>query len=245
MKKLYTLIAVALLGVSYSNAQVNIQDYNGGSPTGSNLNGTVIAITAASGDQVVVDLGITNTSGADKFYKIERLRIVEVPAWTSSEQICWGYGVEGSCYATSGSSSSWISPDWSSPLPDGAVANLKFDIHTTSVDYLHYRFYIEEGHTIIDSVDVIINQTLGLQNNVKKENVAISVYPNPTSNYITVSTGNDSDYSVKITDVLGKVVYNESYSGKIDVSSYKNGVYLVAIYDKGQMIQTRRVVVKH
>ena len=64
----------------------------------------------------------------------------------------------------------------------------------------------------------------------------------------TTAQGLDGTFDVKMTDVLGKVVYSESVTGtskKVDVSDFKNGVYLVTIIEKGTTVQTRRLVVKH
>lgn len=257
MKKLYALIATTLLGVSYSNGQVNIQSYNGGSPTGPNLNGTTITRTTTNNELVVVDLGVTNTSGTDKYIQVQRVKIVDVLAWAPTEQICWGftYGTfpnditEGNCYSVPFiSPNPWTSPAWSNPLPsDTVVANLKFDIQTNSVEYLHYRFYLMENSIKFDSVDVILNPTLGLQT-AKKETAAMNVYPNPVNNALTISTnGLSGKLDVRITDVLGNVVMKESMNtGKlVDVSDFKNGVYMVSIFEDGQLVQTRRVVVRH
>jgi hypothetical protein len=52
---------------------------------------------------------------------------------------------------------------------------------------------------------------------------------------------------VRVTDVLGKVVYADEAGAieKIDVSNFKNGVYLISVSENGEAIQTRRIVVKH
>lgn len=78
--------------------------------------------------------------------------------------------------------------------------------------------------------------------------VVVNAYPNPAINNLTVSaTGISESFVVRLTDVLGKVVFEEVSSGtkKIDVSDYKNGVYLVSIFNEGDLIQTKRIVIKH
>ena len=67
---------------------------------------------------------------------------------------------------------------------------------------------------------------------------------------VTVNTSGleGSGASVRIVDVLGKQVYSEEFSGsskKIDVSDFKNGVYLLTVSEKGSAVQTRRIVVRH
>ena len=106
-----------------------------------------------------------------------------------------------------------------------------------------YRFYLIEGQsTRVDSVDVIITSVLGIADQ-QEEEVSVSVYPNPVSNVLTVSTkGLEGSIELKIVDVLGKVVLTESGTSinKVDVSNFKNGVYLVYIQNKGNLVQTKR-----
>jgi len=258
MKKTYSLLSIALLTATVSTSQVNIQDYNGGSPSGSSFNGTTITRMVSEDELVLVDMGVTNTSGADGYYNVTRVKIAEVSAWAPSEQICWGYMFNGTCYTPPANSNPWTSPDWIDnsqtppvpvPLPNGAAANLRFDIHTNSAGTIHYRFYISESSVKVDSVDVIVTTTLGIKDNKKDEEISMSIYPNPASSVLNISAqGLDGNYDVRVTDVLGKVVYNETVVGatkKVDVSDFKNGVYLVTITEKGTAIQTRRTVVKH
>lgn len=249
MKKIYSLLSIALLTATVSTAQVSIREYNGGSPTGSNLNGTIISRTISEDELVVVDLGVTNNSGSDKSLSVVRTKILEVAAWAPTEQICWGYQAEGNCYTTPFiSPNPWTSPAWGSPLPNAATANLKFDIHSSSAGSIHYRFYVMDGSTKVDSVDVMVSTTLGIKDK-KNEEISMSIYPNPATSILNISAqGLDGNYDVRMTDVLGKVVYNETVIGsskKVDVSDFKNGVYLVTITEKGTAIQTRRIVVKH
>jgi len=253
MKKIYSLLSIALLTATVSTAQVDIQDYNGGSPTGPNLNGTTITKTVSDDELVVLDIGITNKSGSDKNLDITRLKIVDMPAWsggTPPEQICWAPtpdpNFDGVCLIPN--SNPWTTPN-DFTVPNNGLAYLKFDIHTNSAGSIHYRFYVMDGSTKVDSVDVMVTTTLGIKDTKKNEEISMSIYPNPATSVLNISAqGLDGNYDVRMTDVLGKVVYNETVVGatkKVDVSDFKNGVYLVTITEKGTAIQTRRIVVKH
>jgi hypothetical protein len=111
-----------------------------------------------------------------------------------------------------------------------------------------YRFYLIEGQsTRVDSVDVTLTSVLAIGDQ-KQEEVGVSIYPNPVSNVLTVNaTGVEGSVELKMVDVLGKVILSESGAplNKVDVSNFKNGVYLVYVYNKGSLIQTKRIVVKH
>ncbi len=253
MKKIYSLLGLALITASVSTAQVDIKDFNPNSETvsGNNLNGTTITRTVSDDELIIVQLGVVNKSGSDKIYDIVRDKIVDVAAWSGgspAEQICWGpipQTPDGICLEPN--SDPWRTPN-SFTLSNNGLANLKFDIHSNGPGTIHYRFYVMEATTKIDSVDVYLTTTLSIKEK-KNEEVSLSVYPNPVSNAMTVTTqGLSGNFDIKITDVLGKVVYNENVNGiskKLDVSDFKNGVYLVTILEKGLAVQTRRVVIKH
>ena len=54
--------------------------------------------------------------------------------------------------------------------------------------------------------------------------------------------------SVKIVDVLGNVVYNESINNgtkNIDVSNFKNGVYFVLVEASGIKSFNRKLIIRH
>ncbi len=109
------------------------------------------------------------------------------------------------------------------------------------------RYFIRLDGVELDSFDVKVTSMLSTPVQ-EKEVIDMTAYPNPANNVVTVNTtGVDGEVEVKITDILGKVVYNESVSAvkKIDVSDYKNGVYLISVSENGKAIRTRRIVVKH
>lgn len=60
----------------------------------------------------------------------------------------------------------------------------------------------------------------------------LSVYPNPSSDYITIShLNNGFNNNVIITDVSGRIVYQDEIgnSKKLSISDYQKGVYFVTI----------------
>ncbi len=77
-------------------------------------------------------------------------------------------------------------------------------------------------------------------------NGSISIYPNPTTNQITVNSGESSVNQIQISDVQGKVVYqsNESFIGNktIDVSHLAKGLHLIKISGASQSFLQKIVV---
>jgi hypothetical protein len=76
----------------------------------------------------------------------------------------------------------------------------------------------------------------------------ISVYPNPSSDYVNVSIGNKS-FQLAIYDITGRHIKSFDLSKSIniieitDISSFKNGMYLFSFYNDEQKI-TKKIIKK-
>lgn len=75
---------------------------------------------------------------------------------------------------------------------------------------------------------------------------SLRVYPNPSSNYLNVSTSPLVD-QVRLYNMVGRVVktFEASRAGVYDISNLPNGIYLVSLVDaKGNVLKTTRVTKK-
>jgi hypothetical protein len=65
------------------------------------------------------------------------------------------------------------------------------------------------------------------------DEAGIAIYPNPTSDRITIKSENNQINSILISDIGGKIIYShdkiESISTDIDLSSFSNGIYFVTL----------------
>lgn len=76
-----------------------------------------------------------------------------------------------------------------------------------------------------------------------KENKSFSLWPNPVQNILNINSLNESNYSVKIYDLLGRLIYTkENVSTLIDVSSFASGLYLIKI--KGENVEASQKFIK-
>jgi hypothetical protein len=90
------------------------------------------------------------------------------------------------------------------------------------------------------------------QSNMKtigiNSDITLSVYPNPATEFINITVkGNVSNAVVKIYSALGTEVLSENIDSfkKIDVSDFKNNVYIINVYSDEELLQTARFVVRH
>ncbi|MBM77663.1 MAG: hypothetical protein CL846_04215 [Crocinitomicaceae bacterium] len=87
-----------------------------------------------------------------------------------------------------------------------------------------------------DSWSVGVNETT---------NEDVSIYPNPSNGIINIENLNNTENTIVVYDVLGKIVHNavSSSSISIDLTENGNGVYIIEISnDKGSI--SERVVIK-
>jgi hypothetical protein len=202
----------------------------------------------------VVHFVVTNNTGADKQWRITRKKITAPTTW--SDQVCWPplcYTPTGDLYttpSTSGNPAPTILNNSSDAQTSSAIvlAELKPQItmDVANYGYAHYRYYINEGGQYIDSVDLKINFTLGIS--PLKQNPAMTVSPNPASDNMYISLASVDNANVKVVDVLGNVVMNETISNgskNVDVSSFKNGVYFVIVEAPGIKPMNRKLIIRH
>jgi len=92
--------------------------------------------------------------------------------------------------------------------------------------------YLKDYYLIPRSMSDIEQSTGIAQENYF--NTKLEVYPNPTSGYVNVAAGfNISE--IRVTDMVGKILYRQIPGGydayRLDLSSLKQGVYFVEVYD--------------
>ncbi len=93
---------------------------------------------------------------------------------------------------------------------------------------------------------------LDIANQLINTTAQIKIYPNPTNDYITISTGNYTeiaDYRLRIVNIQGKVVFenfvNEP-SFSINLSEFDSkGLFLVELYNaSNKKVETKKIILK-
>lgn len=259
IKKILSISFFTFLAFSSVNAQTSgIEIQLDG--IGSNLAGTVHSVTLNANSPEIagnipfeVHFDVTNNTGQDQQLRITRKKINVPTTWI--DQLCW----PPSCFPT-GSGLSYITPNTAgNPAPvilngthttaNGEVAELKprISIDQSTATSALYRFYVTATNgSFLDSIDLSINFTLGIQS--IKQAPVITLAPNPATDNITISTGVIDNATVQIVDVLGNIIYRDvitNGSKLIDVSDFKNGVYFVEIDPVGMKATNRKLIIKH
>ncbi len=130
--------------------------------------------------------------------------------------------------------------DWSVYGPSNIFCYGAYCIGEVYIDQsgnmVNYHPYVGFKATCNDCSNVNVED-------VEKE--IITVYPNPSTNNITVTLAGDEAATIQMFNLVGQQVYNETASNSttINVSNFKAGVYMLKISQNGK-VYTSKVVVK-
>lgn len=248
MKRLFT--SLFLLTSAYLSAQT-FEIYNGMQST-TNVAGTTVNVQVSNeGYEGFFIIKRTDGDNTPITVKITRKQL-STPTEMDLEELCWGpspdVNSEGTCYAVPTDVEHWA-PNGFKTISDKGLMEIHF-IGMTLPANISYRYYIENttGQKL-DSVDLNLSGTLSIKETKPVQNISYLVYPSPANDILNVSLqgATTDNNSVRIVDVLGKVVYEDRMASmkKIDVSSFNNGVYVLTIFSNGRAVQTKRIVVKH
>lgn len=240
MKKL--LLSTLSFGLLVSTAMAqNLETVYIGTTTV--MSGETHVENIENNDQIYLDLSVFNRTASAMDLQVERVYVNVSNDW--SDQVCWGVGANGNCYPVS-TDPTWTSPDVFTVNPDESATLTAYINPNTASAPSHYRYYfgtVQNPH--MDSVDVMVNSVAGVIQVGK--NIEVQLSPNPASDYLTVKANNTNNARLKVVDVLGNVIVNDSFVGSktLNVRQFKNGVYFVIIEQNGTMAANRKIVVRH
>lgn len=87
-------------------------------------------------------------------------------------------------------------------------------------------------------VAVLANESFNLD--------AISIYPNPSNDFINIQVGHNENRmeSIEITDILGKKVYQSKFENRINISNLTQGVYFITLISNEKEKFTKKIIKK-
>ncbi len=118
---------------------------------------------------------------------------------------------------------------------------------TMSNNNTNYRCLVTESSSCSDTTDVA-NLTVSSGNSINEhDNPAVSIYPNPTNGWVTLSLSNTTNGQVILTDLLGKELLSKSFTSseaQINLKSLESkGTYFVKVLDvDGNVIAIKKLI---
>ena len=108
----------------------------------------------------------------------------------------------------------------------------------------NYKLRFFDNNLFGRDVDFTIESTdrLGVENKTLEE--AVTVYPNPATDYITISiSSNQNIIAIECYDLFGKKVLKTNNYRQVDVSKLRSGLYFVKVYTVIGSI-TKKIIIK-
>lgn len=247
MKKIYALFFALFAW----NAQAQISITVDGQTD--ELSGQTYTITAPSYQSFDIPFVVGNNTGSTHQWRITRLKVDVPTGW--KDALCWGHSTDpfgGTCYSsTQMNTNPWSTPSSASVLfdiADGEHGKMKVSVDPDdwTSGSAHYRYYISDnGHSYVDSVDLVVDFTASLA--PEKEPISIGIVPNPASDYINITMNGVENVSMKMVDALGSTVLKENIVNgkKINTSDFKSGLYFIVFDMPNGKPLTRKVIIRH
>lgn len=250
MKALFTslLCLLSLTTLAQNNIVIHI---DGQTNDISGQTHTVVAPSSASFD---IPFDVVNNTGSSAQWRITRKQLSIPTGWTDA--LCWGHSTDpfgGTCYSSGQMNSNpWTTPGTQTVLftiNDGEYGKMKVSVdpEDNTFGQAHYRYYITtNGLNMLDSVDLIVDY-LASTKPVVKEELSITVAPNPSTEYVNIQFAGTEQLQLKMVDALGNVISREVLTGnrKINVSDLNSGIYFLVFDAPGSKSITRKLVVRH
>lgn len=249
MKKLYFTILLVLPSFLFAQTWISLE---GSSDV---LSGGTHEVTTSSSASTDISFSVHFDGPADSAkYRVTRYMISDPEGWQNN--LCWGHSTDafgGTCYSSSqmnsnpwttgASAAFWIE---SGQTPE-EYGKLKSTIKPAEgvVGLGHYRYYVSfNGSNYIDSVDIKFDYVLDVE---EVEPISVAIIPNPASHYIQVKLNGVATANMKMVNVLGSEVLNQQVvsSSVFDISSFRNGVYIMSFTAPGSQSIVRKVIIKH
>jgi hypothetical protein len=69
---------------------------------------------------------------------------------------------------------------------------------------------------------------VGINENVKNK---VSIYPNPTSDVLNISTNSNNISELMVKDITGKIILTQQFNSKVTINTenYAKGIYLIDV----------------
>ena len=234
MKKIILPLLFSLLFSFNTSAQISI--YWDDDP-GNTYNGSIINISKdVAGFDVYMHC--QNTGSATQEIKFRR--VVLNSSVNFSDQFC----DNNLCYPCFGND--WTSPASTMLMPADSSVMKPTISFLNGAGTAEIRYYVlDVNDQPIDSVDVNITCTVGMEDTYKK---ITRIYPNPSAVTLNVENVFGSKLELNMLNKNGESVdFKIIPNGKstFDVSHLSSGNYFINIISNGELMETKKIIVLH
>lgn len=238
MNKLYTLLSISFL-TGHLFAQ-DLEIHENGLQVGS----TITIDSLATADHTIGNYYIVNTTGSAILITWSRTRVAHMSPY--HDEIC----DDQLCFSADNVYAYYRPSSLSVPAGDSTIFQPKvYPVGTAGCAIYTYKVYDNLGNTE-DSVQ--IKYRFGGQDcflEIPETPISYSVYPNPVSSQLNVNAStNGNTVQISVYNIMGEVVLKEILadgSNTISVANLTNGIYFYSVIKNGEMVETKKLIVRH
>ncbi len=113
-----------------------------------------------------------------------------------------------------------------------------------SIGKLQMQNYIANSYTLVPEVydSCCVNFSVSRIADFLNSDV-LNVFPNPTSDFLIIETNQPVEPSVIIlTDITGRIVYQSTFTSRIDVSHLPKGMYVLSFFSNARQYVSKVIV---
>lgn len=240
MKRIFTILAVIIVCVSQTFAQLVILNQQGEDITNTTVTITPYERVENNVPQIVTEIyfKVKNTSSAEIANIKCYLRVSADENAVYGTDATWEFcstqcGIDGSC------------PKFSLAAGAEQLVHLDFSQVNAPCDFLIYTYPTGGNPTAVFTIH-IEPYTTGISSISSK---SFNVYPSPANESFTIENGFGKNSYVEIYNVLGQTVKHIASDNanriSVNCSAWKNGYYVCRLYKDGKAEKTMKIVVAH
>ena len=111
-----------------------------------------------------------------------------------------------------------------------------------TVEFLLAEIVVDDLDNIIDGVSFQTSEPASSISENKQDR--FRVFPNPTTNFITIELSNNNQVLVQLSDVFGRVIMKRFLQNttQLDMSSYSAGIYYVTLKSEGPSLVKKIII---
>lgn len=195
-------------------------------------NSTFAALSMANGDQFAKKFGGTTGNDPDWF----KLKITKYLGGSLQSNDTVVFYLADFRFANN--SQDYILKTWQfvDLKPLGNVDSLLFTLSSSDNSFGFMNtpsYFCADNFTTLDAMLTGINEQ-------QTDDVSINIYPNPSTDFINVSS-DKSFTEIVVTNLFGEVV-KEASNQTIDISTLSQGVYVVQVMNYNKVIITQKII---
>lgn len=106
--------------------------------------------------------------------------------------------------------------------------------------------YDRFAYYFIDDIELYLADSLNSLSDSPTQETTL--FPNPATNTLTISTGNIQNTQAVFYDISGRILFQQNLTASqqsIDLSGFSSGLYICAITQNGQVVKREKVLISH